>query len=299
MKTIIKNNLLLLLFILGCKSSMNAQLIQTPTESFCIGTGIRNYAADTADGINGTPGSSYEWSITGTNSNLAILSAITGNPVTINWSACPAGSYVVHVVETTISTGCVASDQTLNVTIDPLPTASDAGSAITQCNTSSFTLAGNSPIVGTGLWTVTSGTATITSPTLFNSGVTGIAPGTSATLTWTISNGTCTPSTSTVVLTNDDLPTASNAGSAITQCNTSSFTLAGNSPTVGTGLWTVTSGTATITSPTLFNSGVTGIAPGTSATLTWTISNATCTPSASTVVLTNNPLPTTSAIFHD
>jgi hypothetical protein len=33
--------------------------------------------------------------------------------------------------------------------------------------------------------------------------------------------------------------------------------------------------------------------------LTWTISNATCTPSASTVVLTNNPLPTTSAIFHD
>lgn len=53
-------------------------------------------------------------------------------------------------------------------------------------------------------------------------------------------------------------------------------TLAGNTPTYGTGTWTVQSGTATITSPNSPTSGVTGLVVGGSATLRWTISNGHC-----------------------
>ncbi|WP_284651708.1 GEVED domain-containing protein [Flavobacterium terrisoli] len=53
-------------------------------------------------------------------------------------------------------------------------------------------------------------------------------------------------------------------------------TLAGNTPTYGTGTWTVQSGTATITSPNSPTSGITGLVAGGSATLRWTISNGVC-----------------------
>ena len=258
----------------------------TPTTSNA-GSAINqcNTSSFTLAGNNPTTGTGL-WTVTSGSAtittpssyNSGVTGVSAGTNATLTW---------------TISNGtCSASTSTVTLTNYATPTTSNAGSAIEQCNTSSFTLAGNNPTTGTGLWTVTSGTATITTPSSYNSGVTGVSAGSSATLTWTISNGTCSASTSTVTLTNYATPTTSNAGSAINQCNTSSFTLAGNNPTTGTGLWTVTSGTTTITTPSSYNSEVTGVSAGTSATLTWTISNGTCSASTSTVTLTNNPLPT-------
>jgi uncharacterized protein (TIGR02145 family) len=69
------------------------------------------------------------------------------------------------------------------------------------CGNTTTTLAGNTPTVGTGTWSVVSGTATITTPSSPTSGVTGlVVPGT-ATLRWTISNPPCTPSTDDVIIT--------------------------------------------------------------------------------------------------
>jgi hypothetical protein len=302
LKTILNKKLFFLFIVLGSAMRVQAQTDQSTPETFCQGFPTpRNYAVDKTDGdgTNGTPGSSYVWSVTTSTLNPVPTVTITSNSISnhaikINWSTTPAGNYIVHVVETNNS--CVALQKDLAVIINDSPTTSVAGSAITQCNNPAFTLAGNNPTTGTGLWTVTSGTASITTPSAYNSGVTGITAGTSATLTWTISNGTCTASTSTVVLTNNALPTTSVAGSAITQCNNPAFSLAGNVPSVGTGAWTVTSGTASITTPSAYNSGVTGITAGTSATLTWTISNGTCV-STSTVILTNNVLPTATIAY--
>jgi hypothetical protein len=92
-------------------------------------------------------------------------------------------------------------------------------------------------------------------------------------------------------LTNNATPTTANAGANQSKCDTATFTLAGNSPTTGTGIWTVVSGTATITTPTSNSSGVTGITAGNSATLRWTISNGACT-LTDDVILTNNVNPT-------
>ena len=256
-------------------SDAGDNITQCDTETFTlagneptVGTGLWTVTSGTA-------------TITSPSSPTSEVTGVTsGSSATLTW---------------TIGNGsCTASTSSVVLTNTALPSTSDAGSDITQCNTSTFTLSGNTPTVGTGLWTVTSGTATISSPSSPTSGVTGVTSGSSATLTWTISNGSCTASTSSVVLTNNALPLTSDAGSDITQCDTETFTLAGNEPTVGTGLWTVTSGTATITDPSSPTSGVTDITAGSSATLTWTISNYSCTASTSTVVLTNTALPSTS-----
>jgi len=98
----------------------------------------------------------------------------------------------------------------------------------------------------------------------------------------------------------DCTPTTANAITDINPaCGVTTATLAGNTPTVGTGAWSVVSGTATITTPSSPTSGVTGLAvPGT-ATLRWTISNPPCTPSTDDVVITTCFLcGTTLAINH-
>lgn len=92
-------------------------------------------------------------------------------------------------------------------------------------------------------------------------------------------------------------PTAANAGPSQSACNTPNYTLAGNNPAIGSGLWTCISGCTgvTITTPSANNSTVTGVAGGTPAVLEWTISNAPCAASTSTVTLSNSNTPSTQA----
>ena len=114
---------------------------------------------------------------------------------------------------------------------------------------------------------------------------------TTYTLTATGNNSCTAVSSATVTVT----PTvAANAGLDQNNCNNGSFTLAGNPPSPGTGLWSVVSGTANITNPTSPTSGVTGVPAGTSATLRWTITSAPCSPPPDDVILTNNLPPNAS-----
>ncbi len=81
------------------------------------------------------------------------------------------------------------------------PTTADAGpDIILAAGVSTYTLAGNTPTIGTGLWSVISGTATITTPGSPTSGVTGLASSGTAKLRWTISNSPFTPSTDDVII---------------------------------------------------------------------------------------------------
>ncbi|WP_430400200.1 GEVED domain-containing protein [Flavobacterium sp.] len=63
------------------------------------------------------------------------------------------------------------------------------------------TLAANTPVNSTGLWTVVSGSGAVTTPTSPTSGVTGIVPGTPLVLRWTVSNGSCGSTNTTVTIT--------------------------------------------------------------------------------------------------
>jgi hypothetical protein len=77
------------------------------------------------------------------------------------------------------------------VTTYTVPTTSAAGSDQSICGGTSATLAGNVPGVGSGLWTIVGGTGgTVVQPTVNNSLFNG-TNGTTYTLRWTVSNGTC------------------------------------------------------------------------------------------------------------
>ena len=261
LKTILNKKLFFLFFVLGSAMGVQAQTNQSITETFCQGfSTVRNYAIDTVEGPNGTPGSTYTWSVTGPNSGTAVLSASIGNPITINWASAPSGSYIVHVLET--NNGCPAAlEVTLNVVITPLATpAFTQVSAI--CSGATLTALPTTSINGiTGTW----------SPALDNTATT--------TYTFTPTTGQCATTTTMTITVNPNIAPAFTQVSAI--CSGATLTALPTTSTNGiTGTW----------SPALDNTATT--------TYTFTPTTGECAATAS-MIITVNPLPTTSNIFHD
>ncbi|MEW6468747.1 MAG: gliding motility-associated C-terminal domain-containing protein [Bacteroidota bacterium] len=85
-------------------------------------------------------------------------------------------------------------------------------------------------------------------------------------------------------------PTTANAGPSQSLCTTNS-TLAANSPTTGTGTWTVFSGSATFANPNSPTTNVSNLGIGVNV-LQWTIDNPPCVPSIDTMSITVYALPT-------
>ena len=228
-------------------------------------------------------------------------SIVSGTGGTITTPSNPSSTFSgtdgsTYTLRWTITNGSCASSDDVVITFNQNPTISNAGpdqTGATTCGLTTVTLAANSPTVGTGAWSIVSGTGgTVTTPSSPTSTFTGTA-GSTYTLQWTISNSPCTASTDDVEITFNFSPTTANAGTDESLCNVTSTTLAGNTPSVGTGSWSVVSGIATITTPTSPTSGVTDLVVGTSATLQWTISYAPCTTSTDDVVITVSAPPTT------
>lgn len=196
-----------------------------------------------------------------------------------------------NVLEWTITNGvCASSSSTMMIIRDDFPTISVAGPDQTICATTA-TMAGNTPIVGVGTWSVLAGAANIISPNSPSTELTSIAVGTNV-LEWTISNGVCSPpSASTLMVIRDDFPTISVAGTDQTICATT-YTMAGNIPMVGIGTWSLLSGGGNIVSPNSGTSVVNSISVGANV-FEWTITNGVCPSSTSTVALTRDDFPTT------
>ncbi|MDF0718369.1 hypothetical protein PY092_19600, partial [Muricauda sp. 334s03] len=109
---------------------------------------------------------------------------------------------------TDINGSCSDFDEITVEFFEP-PTVAEAGTDIAQCDNPDFAMAANAPAVGTGTWTQTAGPpliiVNINDPATT---VTGLPAGSSATLRWTIANGTCPDSFDQVVITNDQQPLA-------------------------------------------------------------------------------------------
>jgi len=127
------------------------------------------------------------------------------NPTISNITTAGAGVYHLQAFNQCGSTQASTSSVTVNS--NPRPTTANAGTDIyPACDSNTARLAGNTPSVGTGVWSVVSGTATIATPGSPTSLVTGLnVPGT-ATLRWTISSSPCTASTDDVVITTTQCP---------------------------------------------------------------------------------------------
>jgi gliding motility-associated-like protein len=191
---------------------------------------------------------------------------------------------------TTTNSVCTSSDQ-VSITNNPSPTtASTAGTLTSICKFEEVKLVGNVPTVGTGLWTQTAGNPAIivdpTSPTTLASG-TDVG---SYSFEWTISGTGCPSSSEAVTISILQLPTIATVGSDQVICDGDTATLEGNTPTNGTGTWTIISGGAgaTITDPNNPTTTVTGLPIGTTR-LRWTISNGVCADYLAGMNITVNP----------
>ena len=77
------------------------------------------------------------------------------------------------------------------ITSYTVPDVAAAGVNQSLCGANTTTLAGNDPLIGFGVWSIISGTGgTVVNPTVYNSEFNGTL-GTTYTLRWTISNGSC------------------------------------------------------------------------------------------------------------
>ncbi|CAM2010230.1 proprotein convertase P-domain-containing protein [Acanthopleuribacter pedis] len=209
---------------------------------------------------------------------------------------------------------CVLPDE-VSITFEAAPTLATAGDDEEICG-ASYTLAGNTPAVGTGTWTIVSATP-IDADLGANPGGESFAPDANtptATFTgnrgyvyvlrWTVLNGSCgTGNQDDVSITLNMDPATAAAGDDRTICDTLSTNLAGNTPGagMGDGTWTFTGpGNAvfTTTDAGTYPNGAND--PGALVTVdalgtyvfTWTIASGNCTPSADTVSLTFGNTPT-------
>jgi len=177
--------------------------------------------------------------------------------------------------------GCSSFDE---LTITNNSVTAVAGGPQTLCSDNT-TLGAADPALGTGAWTVVSSTGILANSLLFNTAVTNLNFGVN-TFTWTVTRGICSDSDN-VTITNNS-PSTATAGPDQDICNQTT-TLLGNSPIVGTGVWSTLSGTAIIVQPTQFDTQVT-VDVGSTTVFTWTITNGICV-SEDQVTVNNNSFP--------
>lgn len=279
----------------GCGTSFDNTVITTfstqgPVASNagtdqCLSAGTTSI---TLTGNNPTPGTGLWTKLTGGTASITTPTAF-GTAVT-------GMANGIYTFEWAISSGtCAVSRDTVMVTISAPVTVSNAGSDQNLCVTST-NFAANTPIIGTGTWSEVSapGGYTIANPNSPTSSITGLVAGV-YTFRWTISNGSCTASTDDVQLFVSTPPATANAGGDQSICNVTgatTATMAGNTPTNGTGAWSVVSGPnipviTTVTSP---STTVTGLIQGTYV-LRWTIAAGPyCPSSTDDMTLTVVPL---------
>lgn len=162
----------------------------------------------------------YQWTLP---SGSTVTAGANTNAITVNFNtSLTSGVVSVYGANTN---GCGNGISTsLNVNFDKAPTVSDAGLNQQICNNLTA-LTANAPTIGTGAWSYCStGLGSISSTTTPNANL-QVTNNTTVTSVWSISNGVCPVSSSTVVVANI-------FGSP--SCNPNADFLAGNTtPCVG------------------------------------------------------------------
>ncbi len=245
-----------------------------PNQTICVTTA-------TLSGNDPGAGNSGLWTVVSGTATFANASSFS---TTV--SGLSAGA---NVLRWTLTNGCGSSPD--DVTITSSAVSANAGSNQSVCAPTA-TLGASNPTAGTGVWSVLSGSGAVTTPSNRNSGVTGLSIGVNSFI-WTVTLTGCPAVKDTVLITRLAEPSAANAGNDQVLC-APPVTISANTPTVGTGLWSVVNGNGTFSNPTSATTQVIGLTAGTN-TFRWTISNGTCTPKTDDVVITLTTPPVANA----
>ena len=266
---------------LGCSSSTTTTVTVNPLPTIslsnngvppgqvCIGNIITINGNATGSGLT------HSWSVT--SGTGAVTNAGTTS-ATIALTGTTAGTVTV-VYTVTSGAGCSTSSSMV-VTVNGLPANPTITGSLSICEGSTTVLTGSTPTGSVGPyftdWTG-SGPANVT-PTYgittanIVSNVPAVTPSAGYLVGYSVSDGNgcinAVPASATVTVFAKPSTASIPAGNQ-TQCNTSTFTVTGNTPSVGSGTWTVTGGT--VTNSTSATTTITGVTAGTTATATWTI----------------------------
>ena len=149
------------------------------------------------------------WTENGAGSITAGATTLTP---TYTAAAGDAGN-TVTLTMTVSNDGCADATATYSVVVDAIPTTAVAGPDQTiaaTCGLTSATLAANTPIIGTGSWSIVSGAGgsfvDASDPTTVFSGTAG----TTYVLRWTISNAPCTASSDDITIIFNQTPITAN-----------------------------------------------------------------------------------------
>lgn len=220
-------------------------------------------------------------------SGTAVVSA-PSSPITTVSGLSPG---VTRLVWTITNGPCTPSRDTVQITVFAQPTA-NAGPNQNVCGASTA-LSGNNPASiqssAIGLWTQLSGpsSAGISNPTIYNTQIVGLLTGVYQ-FQWKVSNGNCAPDSAAVTVIVAS-PVTSNAGVNQSLCGLTQSSLLANVPaSPAQGLWSQISGpnSATITSPSNPNTGISGLQPGVYV-FKWKVSNEGCPSDSSNVTVSN------------
>jgi hypothetical protein len=275
-------------YTLACINTPKPRIRLAPTGPVCGDAGIPvtlstsytifspytiSYTIDGAAQTPLTPASFPTTMPTGTSGGVYQLTGFTYN--------YPSGTPQTGVFDVT------------SVTTYTLPTTADAGTDQSLCGATGAALAANTPAVGTGLWSIIGGTGgTVVSPTVATSDFNG-TNGTTYTLRWTISNGTCTSSDN-VTISFPLLPVQpsnfTSSSASVCQGQTGVVYTVPNDPSVAYD-WTYTGSGATIIGSS--NSVTVNFdATSTSGTLSVTATNGCGTSAPRSIAITVNVIPT-------
>ncbi|MBI3259632.1 MAG: hypothetical protein HYZ54_09190 [Ignavibacteriae bacterium] len=200
----------------------------------------------------------------------------------MNWGCTPALEiYGGQDTYTIVLIANVSYQYNLTLSYTSLPTAT-VGPTQNICGLTSNPLGGNTPTVGTGVWSMVSGPGAISfsNPSSGYSTATASIEGTYV-LQWTINLDTDSSSAD-ITVTYNAVPTTATVGKTQTIEGTfTSKSLDGNKPTMGTGAWSFVSGPGQIT----FSDASSGNSTATATVVgnyvvCWTISNGICDSSA-------------------
>ena len=186
----------------------------------------------------------------------------------------------VNEVIWTVSNGvCPPNSDTLFITrTDTI----FAGTDQSVCESNAFLQAAE-PIIGSGVWTLISGTGIIEDLSLANSAVSGLSIGENI-FQWSVTGLDCVDSTDIVIITRINLPSLAIAEDNFATC-TNSTQISATAPAIGTGQWTSPGSVLAFDDSASTQTLVSGLQPGINE-LIWTVSNGSCPSNSDTLLVT-------------
>ena len=221
---------------------------------------------------------SSPWSLTWTDGTTSqTQTGITSSPYV--WSVTPSLTSTFQLTGLT-APGCLAGTYSGNavIQVNPSPSPATTSSSQSICQTS-VVIGGNTPVTGTGIWNIISGSGTIANTSIPVTTVTGLGLGVN-TFEWVITLGNCV-NRDTILIYQAVAPPTANAGVSQAICGTTAQ-LSGSSIGNGNGLWTLISGGGLISQPTQAQTSITGLAIGLNV-IRWQVNNGICPITSDTI----------------